>query len=276
MIISPDNYAVFGNPIAHSKSPILQQMFAEQTGQHIRYSAEAINPEIFEKSVKRFFDLGGKGLNITVPFKERACQFADSLTLRAQTAGAVNTLFLDSSKSIVGDNTDGIGLVNDISNNLNWDIANKRILIIGAGGAVRGILEPFIAAGPSSISIVNRTYEKAKSLAKEFTSLFPVEVLSFDELSERSFDIIINGTSASLSGNLTPLPSTVINSKTCCYDLMYSNVKTPFLEWAEHNGCQFFSDGLGMLVCQGAESFNIWRGVMPETKPIISFLRKNL
>lgn len=271
-----DKYAVFGNPVNHSKSPLLQTMFADETGESISYTAQLIEVDKFEQSVSNFFKQGGKGLNITVPFKERAFTFADTLTTRAQTAGAVNTLYLNNKNEIIGDNTDGVGLLNDMTNNLNWKISNKDLLIVGAGGAVRGILEPIISAKPSSITLVNRTLEKAETLANSFSSLFSLNALSFDQLKDKSFDIIINATSASLSGNLPPLPNSILNKHTCCYDLMYSTTKTSFISWAETNGCQFTSDGLGMLVCQGAESFYIWRGVKPSTKKVIFSLRHNI
>lgn len=271
-----DTYAVFGNPVNHSKSPLLQAMFADETGESISYTAEQIEIDEFEQSVTDFFDKGGKGLNITVPFKERAFSFADSLTIRAQTAGAVNTLFLNQKNEIVGDNTDGIGLLNDITNNLQWEISNKDCLIVGAGGAVRGIIEPLIKARPASITIVNRTLEKADALAKSFASLSTLHTLSFDQLKDKSFDLIINATSASLSGSMPPLPNSVLKEHTCCYDLMYSKTKTPFIKWAEANGCLLTSDGLGMLVCQGAESFYLWRGIMPTTKKVIFSLRQDL
>ncbi len=271
-----DNYAVFGNPIAHSKSPTLQTAFAEQTQQELTYKAQCVELNHFETAANKFFANNGKGLNITVPFKEDAFNYAKKLTPRAKRAGAVNTLVLQSNGEVVGDNTDGVGLVTDITSHLNWKIKGKRILILGAGGAVRGILEPFIQESPSTIVIANRTKEKAEKLANDFSDIFPITACSFSELAGQSFDLIINGTSASLSGKLPPLPIGITTENTCCYDMMYSKQLTPFLLWAEENSVKNISDGLGMLVCQGAESFFIWRGVRPETKAVIDTLREAL
>lgn len=271
-----DRYAVFGNPIIHSKSPFLHKTFATETQQQLHYDSQCVDIGQFIDAANAFFASGGLGLNITVPFKSEAFIYAENLTPRAKRAGAVNTLFLDKSKNIIGDNTDGIGLVTDITKNLAWTLKEKSILIVGAGGAVRGILEPIIEQQPKSITIVNRTLEKATTLSQEFHDLLPIEACSFSDLKEASFDIIINGTSASLTGDLPPLKNDLIRSNTHCYDMMYSKELTPFLKWAKENGCKELSDGLGMLVCQGAESFFIWRGVKPKTNDIIKKIRKNL
>ncbi len=275
-----DLYAVFGNPIAHSKSPLLHAEFAKQTKQDLSYTAQCIDIDSFSKGADEFFKQGGKGLNITVPFKHDAFDFAADLTERAKRAGAVNTLFLDKDNFIIGDNTDGIGLVTDITQHLKWTINNKNILILGAGGAVRGIIEPFIKDSPNSITIVNRTKEKAQQLADGFSDIFAIDACSYPELAERdnaiAFDIIINGSSASLSGELPPLPNNIISENTCCYDMMYAKELTPFLMWAKENKALSISDGLGMLVCQGAESFSIWRGVKPETGSVIEYIRSIL
>ncbi|MGH1486660.1 MAG: shikimate dehydrogenase [Cellvibrionaceae bacterium] len=270
-----DRYAVFGNPISHSKSPLLQMAFAEQTQQNITYTAECVDTNAFTTAAESFFSAGGKGLNITVPFKIDAFHYAKKLTERAKRAGAVNTLFQDHSGEIVGDNTDGIGLVNDIKNNLAWTIKDKKVLILGAGGAVRGILEPFINEQPKSITIANRTVSKASSLAADFSDIYGIEVSSFTDLNDH-YDVIINGTSASLAGDLPPLPSTILTKDSCCYDMMYSKDPTPFLVWCQQQGCNQLSDGLGMLVCQGAESFFIWRQRKPEVAPVIKQIRNIL
>ncbi len=270
-----DNYAVFGNPINHSKSPLLHATFAKQTQQNILYTAQCVDLGDFNHAAQQFFASGGKGLNVTVPFKEDAFNYADKLTSRAQRAGAVNTLFLDEDHRIVGDNTDGVGITSDIATHLGWSLKDKKVLIIGAGGAVRGILEPIINEQPLSITIVNRTLEKAKALANTFTDLCPIKVCSFSDITE-NVDIIINGTSASLSGDIPPIPNSVIHPDVFCYDMMYAKELTPFLQWASANGCQHYSDGLGMLVSQGAESFYIWRGVRPNTKEAIDILRKHI
>ncbi len=278
--MTTDHYCVFGNPISHSKSPLLHTEFAKQTQQDLSYTAQCVDVNDFSSAANKFFEAGGKGLNITVPFKHDAFSFAENLTERAKRAGAVNTLFLNKDNSITGDNTDGIGLVTDITKHLEWTIKNKNILILGAGGAVRGIVEPFVKESPNSITIVNRTKEKAQQLASDFSDIFSIQSCSYSELAERdnaiAFDIIINGSSASLSGNLPPLPDNIINENTCCYDMMYAKELTPFLEWAKEKKAPSISDGLGMLVCQGAESFFIWRGVKPETKSVIQYIRSIL
>ena len=272
-----NHYCVFGNPIDHSKSPILHTLFADQTRQHQTYTAECIDVDSFSSAAKDFFSKGGKGLNVTVPFKHDAYIFATSLTARAIRAGAVNTLFINERDVIVGDNTDGIGLVADLRQHLEWQLKDKKILILGAGGAVRGILEPLINELPRSITIVNRSRDKAQLLAKDFSDIFSVAVSSYPELNDSddlgSYDLIINASSASLSGQLPVLPDHVVDKNSRCYDLMYAKELTPFLFWAKAKGCISVSDGLGMLVCQGAESFFIWRGVKPKTAEVIVQLR---
>ncbi len=269
-----DKYAVVGNPIAHSKSPSIHRLFAEQTEQKLVYTAECFPLDSFACSVKEFISASGLGMNVTVPFKQQAWQLSDQLSLSAQLAGAVNTLsFKDG--IIFGDNTDGTGLVNDLSKNLNFNLKNKKVLIVGAGGAVRGVLQPLIAQQPASITIVNRTASKAQQLAGIFKELFDIEVLSFQELVS-SYDLVINGTSASLSNQLPPLPACIIESNTWLYDMMYGKSVTVFNQWGLKNGAAQVSDGLGMLVEQAAQSFKIWRGVTPETESVILKLRAEL
>lgn len=270
-----DLYAVMGNPINHSKSPIIHSQFAEQAKQDLVYSAMLVPTESFEPAVKDFFKGSGRGLNITVPFKENAYQLADNLTPRAKTAEAVNTLVLQEDGSILGDNTDGAGLVRDLVMNQNVSLAGKTVLVIGAGGAVRGILQPFLEEVPEKIVIVNRTVEKAQALADSFKALGNIEAKTFEELNE-SFDVIINGTSASLSGELPPIPQTVIGENTCVYDMMYGKELTPFLKWAQDTGAAKVMDGLGMLVEQAAVSFEIWRGVKPNSQLVLAKLREQL
>ena len=274
---SKDRYCVFGNPIKHSKSPLLHALFASQTTQDLAYTAQCVDIDNFSSAATSFFGGGGKGLNITVPFKHDAYSFASSLTERAIRAGAVNTLFINGHNVVVGDNTDGIGLVADITLHLKWQLKDMRILIMGAGGSVRGILEPMIKESPHSITIVNRTKEKAQQLANDFSDIFSISATSYPELNNDenlcSFDFIINASSASLAGELPALPNHIINKYTYCYDLMYAKELTPFLLWAKAKGSCFISDGLGMLVCQGAESFLIWRGVKPKTAEVIGRLR---
>jgi len=269
-----DRYAVFGNPIAHSKSPVLQMAFAEQTQQAISYTAECIDVDKFISAADAFFSGGGKGLNITVPFKMDAFSYADELTPRAKNAGAVNTL-LKKDTLIIGDNTDGVGLIDDISHNLQWSLKDKKVLVLGAGGAVRGILEPLLKSHTAKVVIANRTLEKAKDLAEKFQSLGNISACEYHQLND-SFDIIINGTSASLNGKLPDLPDNLLHNKSCCYDMMYGKADTIFMQWAKTNNAAAIADGLGMLVCQGAESFYLWRGVKPETASVINQVRLSL
>ncbi len=270
-----DQYAVFGNPINHSKSPAIHRQFAEQTGQDLHYAKQLVAEDAFVKTVQAFFAEGGKGLNVTVPFKVEAFQFAQQLTPRAQRAGAVNTLAIQANGLVLGDNTDGIGMVHDM-HNLGWELQGKRILILGAGGAVRGIMQPVLAEHPSQVVIANRTVSKAEELAAHFHDLGNVQACSFERLAGESFDVVINGTSASLSGDLPPLPNSLLRSNACCYDLMYGAEPTVFLKWAAEQGAAKLADGLGMLIGQAAEAFYLWRQIRPEVVPVITALRRQL
>ncbi|KEQ16614.1 shikimate dehydrogenase [Endozoicomonas numazuensis] len=275
MAIPVDHYAVMGNPIEHSKSPRIHAMFAESVGHKLSYNTQLVPVNDFEEAVTRFFDNGGYlGLSVTVPFKEQAWTLSVVRTARAEKAGAVNTLWMDEQGDLNGDNTDGLGLVQDLAVNNGVSIKGARVLILGAGGAVRGVLEPILSQEPSELVIANRTVSKAETLAGLFPEK-PVKACGFSEL-EGSFDIIINGTSASLHGDLPPVPVTVIASATCCYDMMYSASHTVFNQWALDHGAGKVIDGLGMLVEQAAEQFAIWRGVRPETTPVLEMLRKEL
>lgn len=271
-----DKYAVFGNPIKHSKSPQIHQAFAEQTGQQILYRRHQVEPGKFADAARSFFDNGGKGLNITVPFKIDAFEFADELSMRARLAGAVNTLAITEDGSVFGDNTDGIGLIRDICNNLDWEITDRRVLLLGAGGAVRGILGPLLRKKPSHLLIANRTVEKAQKLAADFADSGDVRACRFEALASNHFDLIINGTAASMSGELPELPSDILSDIGCCYDMMYSPEPTPFMRWGAANAAWAVSDGLGMLVEQAAESFYIWRGVKPKTRAVIDLIRQEM
>jgi len=269
-----DQYAVFGNPIKHSRSPQIHSAFAELTGQDINYVSTLVEADQFQSAARNFFKDGGKGLNITVPFKQDAFTFADELSERARRAGAVNTLIHQNDGKILGDNTDGIGLVCDISTNLGWAIEGKKILLVGAGGAVMGVLEPLLQQHPAIIVIANRTISKAQKLARDFADLGNIQGCGFDELTESGhFDLIINGTSASLAGEIAPLPNSVLTAKTQGYDMMYAAEATPFMRWMHEQGAQQTADGLGMLVEQAAEAFTLWRGVRPETAGVISSIR---
>lgn len=269
---SPDQYAVFGNPISHSLSPAIHSLFAQQCDQAIEYKAIKVEIDRFAETTDEFFQNGGLGLSITVPFKEQAYEFVNRLTDRAERAGAVNTILFDGEYTI-GDNTDGVGLVNDLMNNHKAVIQNKKILILGAGGAVKGVLGPLLEQSPLSITICNRTVSKAEELAKVFSSMFTIDALSYEALTAYSFDIVINGTSTSLHGQLPPLPNALFNPDAISYDMMYSKQHTVFQQWSLNKGALYAVDGLGMLVEQAAEAFNLWRGIRPETGPVIQTLR---
>lgn len=271
-----DRYAVFGNPIKHSKSPRIHSLFAEETDQQLSYRAHLVEVGKFEAVSRSFFDNGGMGINVTVPFKLDAFNFADQLSERARLAGAVNTLAVQEDGSIYGDNTDGVGLVRDLHYNLGWELHHKRILILGAGGAVRGIIGPLLKDNPESITIANRTVSKAEQLAKDFKKLGQLKAIGYDELAGHCFDIIINGTSAGLNNEMPDLPAEILSDDACCYDMVYGAEPTPFMRWAAANTAWAVSDGLGMLVEQAAESFCIWRGVRPKTRPVIELLREEL
>ena len=268
-----DKYAVFGNPIKHSKSPQIHTAFARQTNQDIIYRKHKVEIGKFADAARSFFDNGGRGLNITVPFKLDAFEFADELSERAQRAGAVNTLARMDDGSIFGENTDGAGLIRDICDNLDWEITGRRVLLLGAGGAVRGILEPLIRKEPRHLLIANRTVKKAQKLAADFSDLGDVRACRFEALTSNQFDLVINGTAASMSGELPPLPSDILSDTGCCYDMVYSAEPTPFMRWGASNAAWAVSDGLGMLVEQAAESFYLWRGVYPKTQPVIDMIR---
>lgn len=267
-------YGVFGNPIAHSKSPLIHRLFAEQTGQQISYEPLLAPLDGFPEAVAQFFS-NGSGANVTVPFKEQAFALADQLSQRAQRAKAVNTLKKLADGRLLGDNTDGAGLVNDLLNN-NVVLAGKKILILGAGGAVRGVLEPLLAQGPAEVCIANRTVEKAEQLAREFADLGHMTAAGYDWI-DAPVDIIINGTSASLSGELPPLANTLVKADhTVCYDMMYSKQATVFNQWAQQQGAARTLDGLGMLVEQAAEAFYLWTAVRPNPAPVLQQLRAQL
>jgi shikimate dehydrogenase len=273
---APDAYAVMGNPITHSRSPQIHAAFAKQTKQRIEYTAIQIDIGGFGQAVGNFFANGGKGLNITVPFKQEAWQLADNLGAEAKQAGAVNTLLMNPEGQLVGRNTDGIGLVRDLLQNHKTSIANKRLLLVGAGGAARGVLQPLLNENPATLVIANRTPDRAYDLAKDFSEFGDVHGVGFDDLGDQSFDLIINATAASLQGEVPPLPDTVCAEDFWCYDMMYSAEPTPFVRWGEQHNASKSVDGLGMLVEQAAESFFLWRGIHPETTPVIQSIRDAL
>ncbi|GFO71800.1 shikimate dehydrogenase [Bathymodiolus japonicus methanotrophic gill symbiont] len=267
-----DQYAVFGSPIKHSKSPRIHKLFAEQTQQAMQYSAELVLAEQFSGAVNAFFAQGGRGLNCTVPLKELAWEYADLRTERAELAKAVNTLAFQGDGHILGDNTDGIGLVADIQNNHAISLQQKRILILGAGGASRGIILPIMGEVPVSITVVNRTVAKAVTLANEFKHKGAITGCGYADLAGQSFDLILNATSASLSDELPPLAAGLLAEQGSCYDLAYANKATAFVHWGHEQQAIKSLDGLGMLVEQAAEAFYVWRGVRPYTAAVIQML----
>lgn len=268
-----DRYAVMGNPVAHSKSPRIHTLFAEQTRQQLEYTAILVELDGFEDAVAGFLASGGKGLNITVPFKEAAWALAHTRSPRAERAGAVNTLLLNTSGEHFGDNTDGAGLVRDLAGNHGLELRGRRILLVGAGGAARGVLQPLLGEDPALLVIANRTPDKAVELARSFCELGRLEGCGLDALDGHSFDIIINATAASLAGQVPALPASIVTAESCCYDMMYGDQPTAFMEWARAQGATRVMDGLGMLVEQAAESFYLWRQVRPDTRPVIEVLR---
>ena len=263
----PDRYAVIGNPVAHSKSPEIHALFASETRQHMDYGRLLAPLDGFDRTVRRFMEEGGKGLNVTVPFKFDAFHFATDLTMRAKMAGAVNTLvFRDG--VIVGDNTDGAGLVADITVNAGISLLNSRILLLGAGGAAYGVMLPLLEQKPACIHIANRSVEKAAELAKLFSDFGNTSACAYNEL-KKSYDIIINATSAGLSNAMPPVSTNIFADNALALDMVYADKPTPFIQFAQQCGVKG-RDGFGMLVEQAAESFFIWRGVKPQTKPVFS------
>lgn len=267
-----DLYGVVGHPISHSLSPLIHNAFAAQTGQAMEYTAIQAPLDRFETTVAGFFDRGGRGLNVTLPFKGQAWQMAAHRSERAEKAGAANTLLVNSEGLLTADNTDGTGLVRDLTDFHGIDLTAARILVLGAGGAVRGVLLPLLTCGPESITIANRTPAKAQALVELFADEGRLSACGFGEPGT-PFDLIINGTSASLHGDLPPLNPGVIGPSTRVYDMMYSATQTPFNQWAAKQGALATMDGLGMLVEQAAESFRLWRGVLPDTAPVRTLLR---
>jgi len=278
-----DRYAVFGNPVAHSRSPEIHAAFAQQTVQDLSYEKIEAPLDGFEKALYEFRSQGGKGCNITLPFKHDAYTACDELSKRAQRAGAVNTiLFREGDRlfgdTVFGDNTDGIGLVRDLTHNLGISLAEKRILVLGASGAARGALQPLLDEEPSALFITNRTAVKAQELAQEFHD-YPENKDTdlagggFADIPTEPFGVIINATSASVSGEVPDIPASVIGGQSCCYDMYYAQQATAFMVWAESNHASQIHDGLGMLVEQAAASFESWRGVRPDTGPVIKQFR---
>jgi shikimate dehydrogenase len=263
-----DQYAVIGNPVAHSKSPWIHAEFARQTRQDLDYGRIEAPLDGFARAVDAFRAAGGRGANVTLPFKAEACRYATHLTARARAAQAVNTLRFEAA-DVLGDNTDGVGLVTDLERNLERAIEGKRVLLMGAGGAARGVVQPILERRPALLRIANRTAHRAQQLAGQFPN---VRGGSFQELAGAAFDLLINATSAGLAGEAPPLPPGVFAAGALGYDMVYGR-DTPFLALARAAGAAA-CDGSGMLVEQAAESFLLWRGVRPDTAPVLAALRK--
>lgn len=262
-----------GHPISHSKSPFIHGEFAAQTGEAIRYEAIGVEPGTFAEAVADFENAGGRGLNVTLPFKEEAFAIADEASPRATQAGAANTLCFESGGRRRADNTDGVGLVRDLEDNHGIALSRRRLLLLGAGGAARGVVAPLLAAKPRSLIIANRTHGRAVELADRFGGDGPVSALALDALEGHAFDVVINATSASLQDQVPDVPVSAVAEGGCCYDMMYAAEDTPFVRWARGSAARLCIDGAGMLVEQAAESFFLWRGVRPRTAEVIAALR---
>jgi len=268
-----DRYAVVGNPVAHSLSPRIHASFAAQSGQHLSYEAIEIPLDSFAHEIRNLQQQGFSGVNVTVPFKREAWELCDHLTPRAEDAGAVNTLSFISNGSIAGDNTDGVGLTRDLVDNLGVAIEGQNILLLGAGGAVRGTLGPILALSPGRLSIANRTPQKATDLAQDFANFGKIHAITYETLGSTSYDLIINGTAAGLSNQVPPIRDSVLGENSVCYDMMYNiSNTTAFVDWASSRGVKRAYDGRGMLVEQAAEAFHVWRSIHPRTVEIIRLL----
>ena len=273
---APDRYALMGHPVSHSWSPFIHGLFARATQQNMQYRLIDVPPERFRAEALQFFVDGGKGLNVTVPHKQAAAELVNELTPRANEAGAVNTIYQRSSGELVGDNTDGIGLMTDLVLNLRLALEGKRILILGAGGATRGVLGPLLDRRPGKLVIANRTVARAEELVKEFGSRGALTACGFDTVEPVPFDLVINGTSASLEGSAPAVTPAAIGPDTVCYDMAYAKGETPFTRYAHEHGAKAAYKGWGMLVEQAAESFLIWRGIRPPTQPVLALLTSSV
>lgn len=270
-----DKYAVIGNPISHSKSPLIHSEFAKQTEQDLEYTAIEVPQDALESSLSQLRDIIKlKGINITVPFKEQAWQLVQNQSNRAKRAGAINTLVFNDDGSMYGDNTDGVGLCRDLTDNHGIELRGKRVLLLGAGGAARGVIEPLLSYDPLELFVANRTASKAHALADLFSDLGHIRGGGFEDI-KPPYDVVINATAASLQGEVPPLPDNLLADNAACYDMMYSDSDTAFISWAKQHGAAKTIDGLGMLVEQAAEAFRLWRGVKPDTGSVIALLRKH-
>jgi len=268
-----DRYGVVGYPVKHSRSPFIHAMFAKQCGQAMSYQLFEVAPENLSNELQRFFDGGGKGWNVTVPHKQTVFELVKYHTPRAEFAGAVNTILITADGELMGDNTDGVGLLNDLRHHLKVELTDKRILILGAGGAARGVLAPLLEQRPHELIIANRNVERATTLANEFQNLGALSGTGFNDVEPVAFDLIINATSASLQGEMPDVPDAVVGEHTLCYDMAYGKNDTVFIQWAKQRRAAAAVQGWGMLVEQAAESFYLWRGVRPDTVPVLVALQ---
>jgi shikimate dehydrogenase len=271
----PDQYGVAGHPISHSWSPFIHGMFAKATAQNLVYRLFDIAPEEFRRETLRLFTSGVRGLSITLPHKQAAAELVNELTPRAARAQAVNTIALREDATLIGDNTDGLGLTMDLEQNLGFELANMRVLILGAGGAVRGVLAPLLERNLRELVIANRTPARARRLAVEFADLGHIESCAFDELQGPPYDLIINATSANLYGEMPEMPVGLVSEETVCYDMAYGRGHTPFTLWAKSLHAGRTTKGWGMLVEQAAAAFLMWRGIRPDTQPVLTALSQH-
>jgi len=268
----PDRYGLVGHPVEHSRSPFIHTLFARQTGQHLTYEIIDASPAGFETAVRGFGAAGGRGLNVTLPHKEAAFALVGEMSHAARLAGAVNTITITGNR-LRGDNTDGVGFIRDITVNQGLDLAGRTVILFGAGGAARGIVGPLLAEKPAKLVIANRSRPRAVELAAHFGNPSVIELVEFDGLAGLPpFDLLVNASSAGLKGEATPFPGSLVSADSVCYDMVYSRNDTPFVAWGKQHGAARAVQGWGMLVEQAAESFHIWRGVMPATAPILKQL----
>jgi shikimate dehydrogenase len=272
---APDQYGVVGHPVAHSWSPFIHGMFAQATAQNLVYRLFDITPENYRRDTLKLFAGGVRGLNVTLPHKQAAAELVNELTPRAMRAQAVNTIAFFEDTTLLGDNTDGVGLTADLENNLRMDLADKRVLILGAGGAVRGVLGPLLERELREVHVANRTLQKAQTLADEFADMGKISGCEFADLRGPAYDLIINATSAGLSGEMPLLPAGLVSETTLCYDMSYGRGDTPFTRWAKSLHAARAVKGWGMLVEQAAASFELWRGIRPSTPPVLEALSQH-
>ena len=270
----PGRYALFGHPVSHSWSPFIHGMFARQFDHVVDYKVQDVEPGDFRHAVINFFVQGGGGANVTLPHKPAAAEIVNDLSARAERARAVNTIVRRSATELYGDNTDGVGLVTDLTRNLGVSLEGSRLLILGAGGATRGVLAPLLEQEPREVRIANRTPERAKGLRDEFSDLGEISASGFSEVEDRPWDVVINATAASLAGEVPELPPRAIGHDTVCYDMAYGRGETAFMRWSAERGSKRAHKGWGMLVEQAAESYLLWHGVRPENWPVRGALER--